>query len=157
MFLVLKELIYRKPSLRSPPGRITEIINDSFGYKIETKKKSNFYPNKSVFQRIDKRSMDGVSNSLNGRSISQDDTINEIWLFSPLLCEDFDQIQVLPQLLDHIVQVELHVTADDDCVGCASQTVNLLDRNLIDFVIDLFFDNENNFETCFDFEVGFRT
>lgn len=50
---------------------------------------------------------------------------------------DAHEVQVLPDLLDEIVEVERHLATDDDRVRTASELIDLLDRAAIDLVVGL--------------------
>lgn len=52
-----------------------------------------------------------------------------------LLRVDADQRQVLPELLEHVVQVQPHLAADHHAVRYARQSIDFFDRQLIDLVV----------------------
>lgn len=67
--------------------------------------------------------------------VGEHNWISEIWLFVSLLGVDSHQVEMFPDLLKKSVEVELHVAADDDCVGLLCDEVDLLHRNGVDLVV----------------------
>ena len=53
------------------------------------------------------------------------------------LCVDSKQREIVPELGQQVVQVEVHLTADDHTVRLPSESVHLLKTDLIDLVIAL--------------------
>lgn len=79
--------------------------------------------------------MNRVANMLDADSLAQNQAIIKIREISWLLRVDAEQIKIVPNSLEKIVQVQLHVAANDDGVRLMSKAVNFLDGNLVDFVV----------------------
>eukprot|EP00160_Parvularia_atlantis_P021656 Unigene9472_Nuclearia_a/m.28918 Unigene9472_Nuclearia_a/g.28918 ORF Unigene9472_Nuclearia_a/g.28918 Unigene9472_Nuclearia_a/m.28918 type:complete len:389 (-) Unigene9472_Nuclearia_a:1-1167(-) len=72
---------------------------------------------------------------LHGRAAPQDQPAGKVRVLAAPLGVDADQVQVLPDLLDQVVQVEVLGRADHDRVGQARQPVHFLDGHLINLVV----------------------
>merc|ERR1719341_1011894 len=81
--------------------------------------------------------VDAVTDVCNSNSIPEDNSILEIWRLSRFLGVDSDEVQVLPQNLDQVLQVELHVAGDDHIVGAPGKPVHLLQADLINLIVDI--------------------
>ena len=58
-------------------------------------------------------------------------------LTSPLLGVDSDEREVVPDFAEQIVQVELHLTADDHAVRSPCQPIHLFEADLVYLVVAL--------------------
>ena len=81
--------------------------------------------------------MNGVANVLDCNSAPEDEAVIEIRWLTGLLRINTDETKVVPDYFQKIVQIQLHVTADDDRVRLPSDSIDLLKRNLINFVVDV--------------------
>lgn len=81
--------------------------------------------------------MNRMANVLNGNAPSQDQSVVKVWRCAWFLGVHSDQAELLPQRLQQIVQVQLHVATDDNAVWLPGQTIHLLDGNLIDLVVHI--------------------
>ena len=89
--------------------------------------------------------MDRMGDSLNCGAVSQNDAIDQIGLLASLLREHFDQIQMFPQALHEIVQVQVHIAADYHCMRQVGEAIYFFNWDLIDFIIRLLWGKKNFF------------
>ena len=68
--------------------------------------------------------MDRMGDRFNGGAISQNDAIDQIRLLASLFRKHFNQIQMFPQTLHQIVQVQVHITADYDCMRHVGEAID---------------------------------
>lgn len=81
--------------------------------------------------------MNGVTDVLDRDASPQDETVVEVWRLSWFLRVDTNESQVLPERLEQVVQVQLHVATDDNRMRLPCDSVHFLQRNLIDLVVNV--------------------
>ena len=70
--------------------------------------------------------MDPITNILDSNPTAEDDSILKVRWMPRLLGVDPDQLQLLPEHLHQVVQVQLHVARDHHVVLPPGQPVHLL-------------------------------
>lgn len=68
-------------------------------------------PDEGVLEGLREGAVDGVADVLDGDTSSQDEAVVEVGWLAGLLCVHPDQGQAVPQYLQEVVQVQLHVAA----------------------------------------------
>ena len=81
--------------------------------------------------------MDPITNILDGNSAAEDDSIIKVWWMSRFLGVDPDQLQLLPEHLHQVVQVQLHVARDHHVVLAPGQPVHFLQGYPVNLVVDV--------------------
>ena len=81
--------------------------------------------------------MNNMTHMLNRAATSQNQPVFEVWWLSWLLRVDTNQRKQFPHCLKQEIEIELHIAADDDCVGQAGQPVDFFDGHLIDLVVHI--------------------
>jgi hypothetical protein len=81
--------------------------------------------------------MDRVTNVLDANAIPQDDAILKIRRIARLLGVHPNKVEVFPEVVQEIVKIELHFTADDDAVVLSGQPIYFFKADLINLVVNV--------------------
>ena len=95
-------------------------------------------PNESIFQAIFEITMDGSADSPNSSISTEDKRVVKVGSLAARLCIDAEEVEVLPTFGNKSVEIQIQIARHDNRVRKASQLIDTLQTNVVNFVVTIY-------------------